>query len=71
MRGIRIGVLIALCAGALAAFAWAGPAQNSAAAADPKLVEDLVYANHILADQDVLDGMGHVSARSDKDPANF
>ena len=71
MRGIRIGVLIALCVGALAVFAWAGRAQNSAAAPDAKLVEDLVYANRILADQDVLDGFGHVSARDPKDPGKF
>ncbi len=72
MRGIKIGVLTALCAGALAAFTWAGPAQvSSRAGADPKLVEDLVYANRILADQDVLDGFGHVSARDPKDPSRF
>ena len=72
MRGFKIGVLTALCAGVLAAFTWAGQAQVSTAAApDPKLVEDLVYANRILADQDVLDGFGHVSARDDKDPSRF
>lgn len=72
MRGFKIGVLIALCAGVLAAFTLAGQAQVSTAAApDPKLVEDLVYANRILADQDVLDGFGHVSARDDKDPSRF
>jgi ribulose-5-phosphate 4-epimerase/fuculose-1-phosphate aldolase len=72
MRGRKIGVLGALFACALGAFAWAGPAQNSAAAApDPKLIEDLVYANRILADQDVLDGFGHVSARDTRDPGKF
>jgi ribulose-5-phosphate 4-epimerase/fuculose-1-phosphate aldolase len=71
MRGIRIGVLIALCSAALGAFAWAGQTKISTAAPDPKLVEDLVYANRILADQDVLDGFGHASARDDKDPSRF
>jgi ribulose-5-phosphate 4-epimerase/fuculose-1-phosphate aldolase len=36
-----------------------------------QLVEDLVAANRILADQGVLDGYGHVSARHDRDPARF
>jgi HCOMODA/2-hydroxy-3-carboxy-muconic semialdehyde decarboxylase len=36
---------------------------TSAGAPDPGLLEDLVAANRILADQGVLDGYGHVSAR--------
>ncbi|HEX4332474.1 MAG TPA: class II aldolase/adducin family protein [Usitatibacter sp.] len=32
---------------------------------------DLVAANRILAMEGVLDGYGHVSARSDKDPSRF
>lgn len=35
----------------------------SAGAPDPKLIEDLVAAYRILAQQGVLDGFGHVSAR--------
>jgi ribulose-5-phosphate 4-epimerase/fuculose-1-phosphate aldolase len=35
------------------------------------LIDDLVAANRILADQGVLDGFGHVSARHDKDPGRF
>ena len=45
-----------------------------AASAGPpaaQLIEDLVAANRILADQGVLDGYGHVSARHDRDPARF
>jgi len=38
---------------------------------DPNLIGDLVYANRILYQQDVLDGFGHVSVRSDKDPSHF
>ena len=34
-------------------------------------VNDVVVANHILYDQNVVDGFGHVSARSDKDPNRF
>jgi ribulose-5-phosphate 4-epimerase/fuculose-1-phosphate aldolase len=47
------------------------PAAVAALSNDPKLVEDLVYANRILYQQEVLDGFGHVSARSDKDPSHF
>jgi HCOMODA/2-hydroxy-3-carboxy-muconic semialdehyde decarboxylase len=43
----------------------------SAEAPDPQLVDDLVAANRILADQGVLDGFGHVSARHDKRPDRF
>jgi ribulose-5-phosphate 4-epimerase/fuculose-1-phosphate aldolase len=39
--------------------------------ASPALIEDLVAANRILAMQGVLDAYGHVSARSDRDPARF
>jgi ribulose-5-phosphate 4-epimerase/fuculose-1-phosphate aldolase len=35
------------------------------------LVEDLVAANHILYDQGVVDGFGHISARDDRDAQHF
>ncbi len=61
------------CAAALlspeAASAQAAPA--SGGAADPALRADLVVANHILFDQGVVDGFGHVSARHDKDADRF
>jgi HCOMODA/2-hydroxy-3-carboxy-muconic semialdehyde decarboxylase len=38
---------------------------------DPQLIEDLVTANHILADQGVVDGYGHVSARHDRNPGRY
>jgi ribulose-5-phosphate 4-epimerase/fuculose-1-phosphate aldolase len=43
----------------------------SAGPADPALIEDLVAANRILADQGVLDGWGHVSVRHNADPNRF
>ena len=43
----------------------------SAGAADPALIEDLVAANHILYDEGVVDGYGHVSVRHDKDPNRY
>ena len=35
------------------------------------LIEDLVAASRVLAQHEVLDAYGHVSARSDKNPAHF
>jgi len=40
-------------------------------APDPDLIRDLVTANHILFQQGVVDGFGHVSMRHDKDPGKF
>jgi ribulose-5-phosphate 4-epimerase/fuculose-1-phosphate aldolase len=50
------------------------PAAQPAAAPgviDPALIDDLVAANHILTDQGVLDGFGHVSVRHPTDPNRF
>lgn len=35
------------------------------------LIEDLVAANRILAEYGVIDGYGHVSVRSDRDPERY
>ena len=43
----------------------------SAGPADPQLIEDLVAANRILADQGLLDGWGHVSVRHPRDPNRY
>lgn len=43
----------------------------SAGPADPALVEDLVAANRILADQGVVDGYGHVSVRHNGSPDRY
>jgi ribulose-5-phosphate 4-epimerase/fuculose-1-phosphate aldolase len=45
--------------------------QASAGPADPAMIDDLVAANRILAQQGVLDGFGHVSARHNKNPNRF
>jgi ribulose-5-phosphate 4-epimerase/fuculose-1-phosphate aldolase len=58
------GAALALLAAARDAMAQAPPA--TAGPADSKLIEDLVAANRILADQGVVDGYGHVSVRHDK-----
>jgi len=38
---------------------------------DAERIGDLVIANHILADQGVLDGFGHISVRSAKNPSHY
>jgi len=44
---------------------------SSSPAPNPQLIDDLVYANRILADQGVFDAFGHVSVRHAKNPARF
>ena len=39
--------------------------------ASKALIDDLVAASRILAQHEVLDAYGHVSARSDKRPDRF
>ena len=40
-------------------------------AVDPRLIADLVTANHIVFDQAVVDAYGHVSVRHDKRPDRY
>lgn len=49
----------------------AGGAPASAGPADPALIEDLVAANRILADQGVVDGYWHVSVRHPRNPERY
>ena len=44
------------------------PARRKANAA---LIDDLVCANHILFAEGIVDGFGHVSVRSERDPQHF
>jgi ribulose-5-phosphate 4-epimerase/fuculose-1-phosphate aldolase len=68
----RRGLLAtALAAAAVSVSPSRAFAAEPAAPADPALVEDIVTANHILYDQGVVDGFGHVSARHDKDPTRY
>jgi HCOMODA/2-hydroxy-3-carboxy-muconic semialdehyde decarboxylase len=46
-------------------------AKAGATAPDPHLIADLVIANRILFDQNVVDAFGHVSVRHDKRPDRF
>lgn len=38
---------------------------------NPTLIDDLVVANHILVNEGVLDGFGHISVRDDSNPQRF
>src|SRR5579862_6005864 len=46
-------------------------AATAAIAADPELIDDLVAANHILYNEGVVDGFGHISVRHDKASERF
>jgi ribulose-5-phosphate 4-epimerase/fuculose-1-phosphate aldolase len=59
----------ALFAGALPVIRQQLP--SSAGAADPSLLQDLIAANRILAEEGVLDAFGHVSVRHNRDPNRF
>lgn len=39
--------------------------------ANPALIDDLVVANHILVNEGILDGFGHISVRHDREPGRF
>ena len=47
------------------------PPRASAGPAQAALIDDLVAANRILADQGILDGYGHVSVRHDRMPDRY
>lgn len=64
-------ILLALTTLCTASVVNAQPAPTSAGAPDPKLIEDLVAANRILADHGLLDGWGHVSVRHNRDPNRY
>ena len=67
-----LSAFAALAGGALLAAPLRSRAEPaSAGPADPRLIEDLVAANRILAAESVVDGYGHVSVRHDKDPNRY
>jgi len=66
-RAIFFAIAVQCSAGA----ATAQPAPTSAGLPDPKLIEDLVAASRILADQGLLDGWGHISVRHNRDPNRY
>ena len=64
-------ILFALATLCIASAATAQTAPASAGPPDPQLIEDLVAANRILADQGLLDGWGHVSVRHNRDSNRY
>jgi ribulose-5-phosphate 4-epimerase/fuculose-1-phosphate aldolase len=54
-----------------AVLAGQAPKPTQAAAGNGTLLDDLVVANRILANENILDGLGHVSVRSLQRPDHF
>jgi ribulose-5-phosphate 4-epimerase/fuculose-1-phosphate aldolase len=67
MKG-RIALLVILVCTLAAGTCSAGPATPRL---QPSALSDLVAANHILVDQEVIDVRGHVSVRDPADPYRF
>jgi Class II Aldolase and Adducin N-terminal domain len=65
-----LGICLAAAA-VVSAPALAQQLPASAGPADPQLIEDLIAANRILAMQGVVDAMGHVSVRHNRDPNRY
>ena len=66
----RVVGVVALAAIAVPILAQA-PAAPAAASTRQALVDELVVANHILANEGVLDGYGHVSVRNPANPNRY
>jgi ribulose-5-phosphate 4-epimerase/fuculose-1-phosphate aldolase len=65
-------VVIVFGAGVALAAVTAGQSAKSAqGSGNAALIDDLVVANRILANENILDGLGHVSARSMQRPDHF
>jgi len=70
---------IILCGGALVAVAavllpqtiTGQGTRQAAAPAARQIIDDLVVGNRILANEGILDGLGHISVRSDQRPDRF
>ena len=74
MRGLAASsalLLALLFAGPSLAQSPAPPSETASTSPDKSVIADLVAANRILADQQVLDAYGHVSIRSPSNPQHF
>src|SRR5258708_29150976 len=69
------GILLSAAMACVALLVAPGHAQDATAKPpeqeDAERIADLVLANHILADQGVVDGFGHISVRSAKNPGHY
>ena len=70
-RFVNGAVLFLFLVGWLAAGSADGQDRGRSPLADAQLVEDLVLANRILANEEIVDGLGHVSARNGENPDRF
>lgn len=73
IRRLSLAMIVTLaCLAACGSAGWAqNPPVKTAEEEDVERISDLVLANHILADQGILDGFGHVSVRSAKNPNHY
>jgi ribulose-5-phosphate 4-epimerase/fuculose-1-phosphate aldolase len=71
LRNSRAAVLAAAVLAAQLSGAAAQPTMPSAPATDAERIQELVLANRILANEGIVDGFGHVSVRSAKNPTHF
>jgi ribulose-5-phosphate 4-epimerase/fuculose-1-phosphate aldolase len=67
----RAGIFVAIALLASRFEASAQTPSTSLSGVEPALLEDIVVGSRILADFGVLDGFGHVSARSPTNPNHF
>src|SRR5262245_9685591 len=67
----RLAPMAALSVGARFSAAQAQTGTGAFRGVDPAAIEDLVLANHILANEKVLDGFGHVSIRDPRNPNRY
>jgi ribulose-5-phosphate 4-epimerase/fuculose-1-phosphate aldolase len=71
-RRLSTGAMLLLAGTFMGAFGFSAPQSTSQVArADPGLIDDLVAANHILGQQGIFDGFGHVSVRHGRDPNRY
>lgn len=68
LGGLGIGLLMGALETGHSEMKETSASQNST---EENLINDLVAANHILADQGIVDGYGHVSARDDRNPNRY
>jgi hypothetical protein len=69
---VRLTMLLAVCLGlSVLPQARAQIPAPPASVIDAALAEDIVIGSRVLAEFGVLDGFGHVSARSPTDPNHF
>jgi ribulose-5-phosphate 4-epimerase/fuculose-1-phosphate aldolase len=76
MKSGQSVIRIAMLASLLIVAAWQPAGAQTAAPAsggpvDPALMQDLVIANRVLTDLNVIDGFGHVSMRHPTDPNRY